>query len=381
MIVECIDAYLIELPFREPFLPETVPYSEGWIPWSSLKTVVVRICTRGGVGWGEASPGNGPLLGPEWCGATFACIRDWMAPRLVGRDIADAAQLQGLLAAIKGHRYARAALDMAWWDLQSRTKKQPLHQLLQAKTTRIPLGGWLDRMASQEDFLAEIAAAFQAGYSRVGLKLRPGWDLAMLNAVRQEYPTENIIADLEGALGLHHMDTLYRLDDFGLRLVEQPLPPEDLVGHAMVQETLRTPICLDESITTPELADMALELRSGKYVNINVGRVGGFTPAIAIYDACHAACTPNYLGLNLQSSIGTRASLALAGRANFSYPADFWDLSRILTADLTEPVPLEKEGQSGVLHACLTDAVGLGAEPKPDDWKGLICDAAHVQRQ
>ncbi|NMC19121.1 MAG: hypothetical protein GYA33_01765, partial [Thermogutta sp.] len=353
MIIECVDIFLIDLPLRKPRALETVPFSEGWPQWTGVRTVVVRLRTNRGIGWGEAAPGNGPLATPEWSDATFCCLRDWMAPRIVGRDIADAGQLQGLLAPIKGHRYARAALDIAWWDLQARLKNQPLHQLLQAKETRIPLGIWLDRAESHEEFLGEIAAAFEVGYSRVGLKLRPGWDLAMLNAVRQEFPAENIMGDLEGALGLQHMDTLCRLDDFGLRMVEQPLPPEDLVGHAMLQETLRTPICLDESITTPELADMALELRSGKYVNINVGRVGGLTPATAIYDACHAECVPNYLGMNPQSSIGMRASLALAGRANFSYPADYWNPSELLSQDLAEPIPIEKDKESGGLVACL----------------------------
>lgn len=381
MIIECVDIFLLELPFRRPHAPETVPFSEGWPQWTGLRTVVVRLQTNRGIGWGEAAPGNGPFMTPEWSDATFFCLRDWMVPRIVGRDIADALQLHALLAPIKGHRYARAALDLAWWDLQARLKGQPLHQLLQAKETRIPLGIWLDRAESHEEFLGAIAAAFEAGYSRVGLKLRPGWDLAMLNVVRQEFPTHNLMGDLEGALGLHHMDTLCRLDDFGLRIVEQPLPPEDLVGHAMLQETLRTPICLDESITTPELADMALELRSGKYVNVNVARVGGLTAAIAIYDACHAECVPNYLGLNPQSSIGIRASLALAGRANFSYPADYWNPSELLVQDLVEPIPLEKDEQSGTLVACLPDAVGLGVDPNPADWDGLMRDSVQIRRQ
>ncbi|GAB4139876.1 enolase C-terminal domain-like protein [Thermopirellula anaerolimosa] len=381
MIIECVDIYLIDLPLRKPRTPETVPYSEGWPQWTGVRTVVVRLRTNRGDGWGEASPGNAPFMTAEWSDATFRCLRDWMAPRIVGRDIADAGQLQGLLTPIKGHRYARAALDIAWWDLQARLKNQPLHQLLQAKETRIPLGIWLDRTESHEDFLREIAAAFEAGYSRVGLKLRPGWDLAMLNAVRQEFPTENIMGDLEGALGLHHMDTLCRLDDFGLRMVEQPLPPEDLVGHAMLQETLRTPICLDESITTPELADMALELRSCKYVNINVGRVGGLTSAVAIYDACHAECVPNYLGLTPQSSIGMRASLALAGRGNFCYPADYWSPSELLAQDLVEPISVQKDEQSGTLVACLPETPGLGVEPNPNDWGDLIRDTAQITRQ
>ncbi len=381
MIIECVDIFLIDLPLRKPRTPETVPFSEGWPQWTSVRTVVVRLRTNRGIGWGEAAPGNGPLMTPEWSDATFFCLRDWMAPRIVGRDLADAAQLQGLLAPIKGHRYARAALDVAWWDLQARLKGRPLYQLLQAKQTRIPLGIWLDRTESHEGFLEEIAAAFEAGYSRVGLKLRPGWDLAMLNAVRQVFPTENIMGDLEGALGLHHMDTLCRLDDFGLRMVEQPLPPEDLVGHAMLQETLRTPICLDESITTPELADMALELRSGKYVNINVARVGGLTPATAVYDACHAECVPNYLGMNPQSSLGIRASLALAGRANFSYPADYWNPSDLLSQDLADPVPIEKDEAGGSLVACLPETVGLGVDPDPRDWEGLIRDSAQIVRQ
>ncbi len=144
----------------------------------------------------------------------------------------------------------------------------------------------------------------------------------MLNFVRHEFPTQDIHGDFEGALTLNHMEILYRLDDFNLCMVEQPLPADDLVGHAMVQEALRTPVCLDESITTPAQADMALELHSAKYLNINPIRVGGLTPAKAIHDAAHEHCVPCYLGLYPGTTISVRAALALAGLPNFGYPPD-----------------------------------------------------------
>lgn len=356
MQIDAIDVFHVGMPLRRPQRSEQGEIRE-------IETVLVRMRSGDAFGWGESTPGNAPWTGPEWAAGTFQCIRDWLAPALAGRWIESGDALQGRLAGVRGNRHAKAALDLAWWDLKARSQNQPLHRLLGGQRESIEVGTSFDQMDTIDALLEAIHQAVKAGFSRVGLKLRPGWDIHMLNAVRQEFPTETLHADIEGTMRLDHMELLYRMDDFALAMVEQPLSADDLVGHAMVQEALRTPLCLDESITTPEQAEMALDLKSAKYVNLKPGRVGGLTPAVRIHDAFHDHCVPCRAGLPLQSSIGVRATLAMASKANFNYPADFFLSDEVFQESLAPAPSVEREGGSGVLRAVLWQEAGLGVEP------------------
>jgi len=200
----------------------------------------------------------------------------------------------------------------------------------------------------------------------------------MLNVVRHEFPTQDIHGDFEGALTLNHLEILYRVDDFNLRMIEQPLPPDDLVGHAMVQEALRTPVCLDESITTPAQADMAIELQSAKYLNINPIRVGGLTPAKAIHDAAHDHCVPCYLGLYPGTTISLRAAIALATLPNFCYPPDYWDTSELLEEDIAEPLMTAKTSDNGQLAVRFWDKAGLGVDPRAETLRKYCLAECHL---
>ncbi|MHB8900702.1 MAG: enolase C-terminal domain-like protein, partial [Thermoguttaceae bacterium] len=210
------------------------------------------------------------------------------------------------------------------------------------------------------------------------LKMRPGWDVNMINVVRQEFGAETLHVDIEGAMTLSHMETLCRLDDFMLAMVEQPLLPADLVGHAMVQEALRTPICLEESIVSTDHAEMALDLKSCKFVNLGIGRVGGLTAAMAIHDACHSECTPCRAGSPLQSSIGARHSVCLAGKDNFTYPADWFDPAEVFVSDLADAPSLTRSGEEGHLCAQLWSEPGIGAAPDRGRLEALLLDKAKV---
>jgi O-succinylbenzoate synthase len=356
MQIETIDVFHIALPLRQP---RATPCG----PWSALETVLVRLRGGGVSGWGEASPGNAPLAGPEWASGVFLCVRDWLAPRILGSEVRSGQELQERLAPIRGNPYAKAALDTAWWDMKARADGQPLHQLLGKTRDAIEVGVSFDRMETIDHLLEALGQAFDAGYSRAELKFRPGWDVHMLNIVRQEFPAQRIHIDVEGDLTLNHMDMLCRLDDFMLAMIEQPLPPDDLVGHAMVQETIRTPLCLDESITSQPQADIALELHSAKYINLKPGRVGGLTTALAIHDACQDQGVPCWVGSPLQSAIGVRIGLALAAKANCVYPADFFLSQDVFQNDLAEPLAPVRDPNDGVLRVPLWSSPGLGVEP------------------
>ena len=245
----------------------------------------------------------------------------------------------------------------------ARLQGRPLHELLDGRRTSVEVGPTFDRMESIDQLLAAIGRAVDAGYGRIKLKFRPGWDVEMLRAVRQEFPTQTIHIDCEGGLSLQHTEMLCRLDDFCLAMIEQPLPPDDLVGHAMVQDMLRTPLCLDESITTPAQADMALDLHSCKWVNLKPGRVGGLTAAVAIHDACHEQCVPCWVGAMPQSAVAARAGLALAAKANCTYPADRFFSEDLLAADLADPLLPVREAD-GVRRVPLWTTPGIGVEPE-----------------
>jgi len=365
-------------------------------PCETLETVLVKLTSGGAVGWGEAAPGNAPTGNSEWAAGAFTVLRDWLAPAVVKTEIDSGKTLTERLAPFRGNQYAKAALDIAWWDLSARIQDRPLHELLDSELPSPPapppegegrplpsplaslpegegerrlgrravaVGPCLDQLESADAFMAAIGAAFSAGFRRVKLKIRPGWALEMLRGVRQEFPGETFHIDCEGALSLDYMEMLYRFNDFALEMVEQPLAAEDLVAHAMLQESLRTPICLDESIASPLHAEMALDLKSCRYVNLKAGRVGGLTAAMAILVACQASDVDCWGGASAQSAIGTRADLALAACANSNYPADFFPSESELAEDLAVPLYPLRDESDGAMRIALAGEPGLGVVP------------------
>jgi len=367
MQIDSIEVFHVGLPLRQ----------QGEGP-DTLQTVLVRVTSGQTSGWGEASPGNAPLAGAEWAAGVFGCIRDHLAPRLTQSMVDSGDHLQERLARFQGNRFAKGALDAAWWDLHARMEGRPLHQVLGGQREAVEVGVGFDQMESVDEFMASIGRALEAGFSRIELKFRPGWDLQMINAVRQEFPTQTFHIDCEGALRLEHMEMMYRLEDFMLSMVEQPLPADDLVGNAMVQEALRTPICLDEGITTVDQADMALELKSCQYINIKPGRVGGLTPAMAIHDAAQEQSVPCWVGAVPQSAVGARIGLALAAKSNFTYPADFIPPDQLLQQELADPPTASRDQAEGNQQVTLWSEPGIGVEPDMELLDKLCIDRAKV---
>jgi O-succinylbenzoate synthase len=371
--------YIDSLSLFHVALPRKSPRIIAGRPCETLETVLVKLTSDGAVGWGEAAPGNAPTVTSECAAGAFAVLRDWLAPAVVKTEIDSGKSLAERLAPFRGNQHAKAAIDIAWWDLSARMQDRPLQDLLGSTFPSPPAplprgeGSWprqavevgpcLDRMEFPDAFIAAIGAAFEAGFRRVKLKIRPGWALEMLRGVRQEFPGQTFHIDCEGALNLGASEMLYRFDDFALEMVEQPLAVEDLVAHAMLQESLRTPICLDESIASPLQAEMALDLRSCRHVNLKAGRVGGFTAAMAILEACQAADVSCWGGASAQSAIGARADLMLAACANSSYPADFFPSTSELAEDLAEPLHPLRGTSDGAVSIALAAEPGLGAVP------------------
>ncbi|MDZ7615814.1 MAG: o-succinylbenzoate synthase [Patescibacteria group bacterium] len=355
MKIDAIDVYHVAFPLKRP-----LPVRGAKL--DRLESVLVRFRSGDAFGWGEAAPGTAPFFGGEFAAGAFAAIRDWFAPRIVGTVVDSGQHLEQRLATFRGNSFAKGALDIAWWDLRARQQGQPLWKTLGGTREAIEVGPVIDQMESVEGFFDVIRQAMDAGFARVKLMFRPGWDVHMADAVRKEFPVYPFHVDVEGELTLGHMDMLCRLDDFDLAMVEQPLSPDDLVGHAMVQEAVRTPICLDESITCVSQAEMALELKSCRYINLKPDRVGGLTAAVAIHDAAAAESIPCWVGAMPQTGLGTRVGLALASKKNCTYPADWLPLDDYADADLFEPL-VPTRGEDGTMRVALGAEAGLGFAP------------------
>lgn len=356
MRIDAIDLYHVAMPLLYPW---RTAYGDDHV----AESVLVRMESGGQAAWSESSPLAAPCYSPEWAGGVFACLREWLAPPLVGQYIESGADLQQRLSHFKGNTFAKAALDNAWWILEAQRRQLPLHRLLGAKRDQVEVGADFGVMDSIGDLIAAMRGAVEAGFPRIKLKFRPGWDLAMLRAVRQEYPDITIHIDCNAAFRMRHFDLLCQLDDFNLAMIEQPLAADDLIDHARLQAAIRTPICLDESISSVEQAEQAIDLGSGRWVNIKPGRVGGLTNAVAIHDMCREAKIGCWVGGMLESAIGARICIALAMLDNFTYPADIFPSSRFYAADLGRPaVELTKSGEGRPCVSAL-EAPGIAAEP------------------
>jgi o-succinylbenzoate synthase len=356
MRIDSVDLYHVAMPLIQPW---RTAYGDDHV----AESVVLRMKSGALEAWSESSPLAAPCYSAEWAGGVFTCVRDWLAPALVGQYIESGADLQQRLAHFKGNYFAKAALDNAWWILEAKRRGLPLHRLLGATRDRADVGADFGVMDSIGELIVALRGAVEAGYPRIKLKFRPGWDLSMLRAVRQEYPEVALHIDCNAAFRMRHFDLLCQLDDFNLAMIEQPLAADDLIDHARLQQAIRTPICLDESVSSVEQAEQAIDLGSCRWMNIKPGRVGGLTNAVAIHDLCREAKIGCWVGGMLESAIGARICVALAMLDNFTYPADIFPSSRFYHEDLGRPALELTRSPEGCPQVAASDEPGLGVEP------------------
>lgn len=358
MWIDSVEIFHVAMPLISPW---RTAYGED----ATVESVLVRMRSGEHAGWGESSPLAAPCYSPEWAAGVFACVRDWLAPAIVGQDIGSGDELQQRLAHFKGNSFAKAALDTAWWVLEAHRRGMPLHRLLGATRSAVDVGADFGVMDSLDDLIAAIGQAIGEGFRRVKLKYRPGWDLRMLEAVRREFPDHTFHIDCNSGYRAEDFEMFCRLDDFHLAMIEQPLAYDDLVDHARLQAAIRTPICLDESINSVARAEQALDLQSCRWINIKPGRVGGLTPAVRIHNLARSAGVPCWVGGMLESAVGARICAALAMLDNFTYPADIFPSSRFYRQDLGRPELELTGGPDGSPQVSLAETPGIGAEPDP----------------
>lgn len=365
MRIDTVDLYHVAMPLITPW---RTAYGEDAV----IESVLVRITSDGIVGWGETSPLAAPSYSPEYAAGAFHVLKTWLAPRLIGVDIQDGAEIADMFSYIKGNQFAKAGLDLAWWDLRARLQGQPLYRVLGGKHPTVRVGADFGVADCIDDLLKEVRCTIDAGFPRVKLKFRPGWDLPMVRAVRSAFPDLVMHIDCNSCFTLADYALFEELDELELAMVEQPLAYDDLVDHAALQRRLKTPICLDESITGPDRARKAIEIGACRSINVKPGRVGGLTPALAIHDLCRKAGIPCWIGGMLESALGVAHCTALATLPGFTYPADIFPSTRFYHDDLCRP----ETQLTGAAEVQAADTLGVGVIPEPS--RLIACTVNHA---
>jgi len=299
--------------------------------------ILVSLGGDGGEGLGECVADTDPYYSAETNVTAWHVIKDFIAPLVLGRTYAHPRDVFPSLARIRGHHMAKAAVEMAAWDLAARRQNAPLARLLGGTRPAIASGVSIGIQDSLDDLTAKVARELEAGYRRIKIKIKPGWDVTAVEAVRARFGGIPLMVDANAAYTLADADHLAALDRFDLMMIEQPLDYDDLRDHAALQGRMATPVCLDESVHSVRAAEEAIALGACRIVNIKPGRLGGHAEAIRVHDACAAHGMPVWHGGMLESGIGRAHNIHLASLPNFSLPGDIAASRRYFAPDLIEP--------------------------------------------
>lgn len=291
----------------------------------------------GAEGWGECTAGEGPFYSEEWTQTAWHTLKTFLAPLILGRDIKRAADIFDGMKIVRGHRMAKAALETACWDLEAKREGTPLWRHFGGTQIEIPCGVSIGIQGNIESLLEKIALELSAGYKRIKIKIKPGWDVKVLEHVRARFPDIQLMVDANSAYDAADYELLRSLDRFDLMMIEQPLAYDDIFNHAGLQKQLTTSICLDESIRTPEDAKHAIELKACRIINLKLGRVGGHSPAKRVETVCRDEGVAVWCGGMLESGIGRAHNIAMATLAGFTLPGDVSASRRYWEEDLIDP--------------------------------------------
>ncbi len=350
------------LTLRELRLPLISPFETSFGRTTERRIFLVEADLHGIPGWAEVTAGENPFYNPETMDTSWFVIEQFAWPAIRGKEFSAAGDVAGLLSHIRGHRMARAAIENACWDAEAKGKGIPLWKLVGGTRTAIPCGVSIGIQETIEILLAKIEQELSAGYQRIKIKIKPGWDVQTVALVRERFPHIKLMVDANSAYRLSDAEHLKRLDDYFLMMLEQPLGWDDIYEHSLLQKQFQTPICLDECIEHLGHARAAIELGACQIINIKLGRVGGFTSARAIHDLCLERGIPVWCGGMLESGIGRAHNIALATLPNFRLPGDISASKRYWTEDIIEP---EVEATpEGVIHVPL--GPGIGFQPRLD---------------
>jgi len=302
------------------------------------RIILVRVVDRdGAAGWGECTAGEGPFYSDEWTETVWPTLKNYLAPMVVGREVQNAGAISDLMKPVRGHRMAKAAIETACWDLDAKRAGVPLWRHLGGVLDEIQCGVSIGIQKSPEELIEKIEKELSAGYQRIKIKIKPGWDVDIVRRVRERFPEIRLMGDANSAYTLADVALFKALDEFKLMMIEQPLRHDDMFDHAELQKQIKTPVCLDESVKTPEDAQHAIALGACRIINVKLGRVGGHAQAKRVEQICREQNIPVWCGGMLESGIGRAHNIAMATLAGFTLPGDVSASARYWEEDIIEP--------------------------------------------
>lgn len=344
------------MEIRRVSLPLVTPFRTSFGVQTEREALLLRAVTPDSEGWGECVAGAEPVYSSEYVDGVEHVLRNHLLPRIFDRGRITAAEVLPTLAHVKGHRMAKAALEMAVLDAELRLAGTSFGRHLGAVRDRVDCGVSVGIMDGIPELLDAVGSYLDEGYRRIKLKIEPGWDVDPVRAVRERYGDIPLQVDANAAYTLADAPRLARLDPFDLLLIEQPLAEEEVPAHAELARLIATPICLDESITSAGSAADAIAMGACRIVNIKAGRVGGYLEARRVHDVCAAAGVPVWCGGMLETGLGRAANVALAALPGFVLPGDTSASGRYFHRDITEPFVLE----NGQLPVPTGPGLGVG---------------------
>jgi O-succinylbenzoate synthase len=322
---------------REINMPLAFPFETSFGLTTTRRIMLVEIESGGLTAWGECVAGEHPYFSDECIDTAWIVTENELAPRLLGKELVGGGSCPDLFRQVRGHRMAKAALENAVWELEAQKKQVPLARLLGGTRSVIPCGVSIGIQASPAALMETIAKELEAGYQRIKLKCKPGWDTTIFEAVRARWPEILLSCDANSAYRIADIEHIAEWDQFKLLMIEQPLWYDDFYFHSMLQKRLETAICLDESIRNRRDALAAIDMESCRILNIKVGRVGGFSEAIAVHNVAAERGIPVWCGGMLETGIGRAHNIALSSLENFSLPGDVSASARYWAEDIIEP--------------------------------------------
>ena len=353
MKIQSVEVFQVRLPFKEPFRTSFGDTLEQL-------AIVVKAQSAGAAGWGEADPLFAPVYSSEMSSTAYLVLKEVLLPAVIGKDFATPDELMGAMSFVRGNQFAKSAIETAFWGLLAHAEGKPLHKLLGGTREKVVAGVSIGLQESPAQLVREAERFLALGYQRVKIKIKPGKDIEYTRAVREAFPDIPLMVDANSAYTLDDTAHLRQLDEFDLLMIEQPLAYDDIIDHAKLQAQIETPICLDESIHTPADARKAVELHSGKIINIKIGRVGGFANAIAVHDICQEAGWPVWVGGMMDMGIGQALKVEFATLPNVTLPNDIGPSNRFYVEDIVDPpVAISPDGTFAP-----SSAPGLGRRVK-----------------
>jgi O-succinylbenzoate synthase len=345
------------IELREICLPLIHFFETSFGRTTERRIVLARVTDADGAeGWGECTAGEGPFYSDEWTDSAWSTLGEFLAPMVLGQRVARAADVFALMGPVRGHRMAKATIETACWDLEAKKLGVPLWKHLGGTRREISCGVSIGIQDTPDALLEKIRKEVDAGYQRIKIKIKPGWDLSIVTRVRKEFPNIRLMGDANSAYTLADVPLFRELDRFDLMMLEQPLSHDDIFDHAKLQQQIQTPICLDESIRKAEDATHAIGMGSCKIINVKLGRVGGHSEAKRVEAVARENDIPVWCGGMLESGIGRAHNIAMSTLAGFSLPGDVSASARYWEEDVIEP-PVMVSAKGTIMAP---DAPGIG---------------------